>query len=337
MKVIVTGGLGYIGSHTSLELLKKGHEILIIDNLSNSSKEVLSKIEFISKKRVTFINDDIDNIFYYLDLINDFNPKAVIHFAGLKSVEESEKKPLLYYEENVAKALKLIKFMNKIKCNMFVFSSSATVYGNPLYLPYDEKHPLKPINTYGKTKLVIEEILQKWCQADKSKKAIILRYFNPVGAHHSGLIGENPVGKPNNLMPLISRVAIGKIQKLSVFGDDYKTEDGSGVRDYIHVSDLAMGHHKALKYSLKNKGCHIFNLGAGKGISVFQMIKAFEKKSGATIKYKVVKRRPGDIAEFWANSSKARKELGWKTLHDVEKMCADTWEWEKQNFHSENK
>jgi len=331
MRVIITGGLGYIGSHTSLELLKNNNEILIIDNLSNSSKKVLSKIEFISKKKIRFINDDISNIYNYTEDIQDFNPKAIIHFAGLKSVAESEILPLLYYQQNVSNSIKLINFIDEIQCKVFIFSSSATVYGNPVYLPYDEKHPLNPTNTYGKTKLIIETILNDWSKTSSDKSAVLLRYFNPVGAHYSGLIGENPIGTPNNLMPYVSRVAIGKTKELLVYGNNYDTSDGTGIRDYIHVSDLAKGHLSALKYSSKKFGCNAFNLGTGKGISVFEMVKAFERVSRTTIKYKVVARREGDIAEFWADSSKAKKELKWEALLDVNQMCVDLWNWQSKN------
>lgn len=331
MRVLVTGGLGYIGSHTSIELIEHGHDILIIDNLSNSSEEILGKIEFITKKKINFIKDNIYNINNHLRLIKKFKPEAIIHFAGLKSVEESERNPLIYYQENVSNAIKLINFIEQIKCKKFIFSSSATVYGKPIYLPYDEKHPLKPTNTYGKTKLIIENILNDWCKSNGTNSAVLLRYFNPIGAHESGLIGESPIGIPNNLMPYILNVATGKAEKLFVFGDDYKTKDGSGVRDYIHVSDLAKGHLAALEYSSNSSGCNSFNLGTGRGLSVFEMIRVFEKVSGIKIKYKVVNRRDGDVAEFWANASKAKKELKWEALSDINKMCKDLWFWQSRN------
>ena len=329
MRVIVTGGLGYIGSHTTLELLKNDNEVLIIDNLSNSSKKVLSKLEFISKKKISFIDDDISNIYNYTKDIRNFNPKAIIHFAGLKSVEESQILPLLYYQQNVSNSIKLINFIDEIQCKVFIFSSSATVYGNPVYLPYDEKHPLNPTNTYGKTKLIIETILNDWSKTSSDKSAVLLRYFNPVGAHYSGLIGENPIGTPNNLMPYVSKVAVGKTKELLVYGNNYDTRDGTGIRDYIHVMDVAEGHINTYEhFKVASPQILNLNLGTGKGTSVLELVKSYEESNKVDIPYEFVDRRPGDLAKVVADNSRAKSILGWYPRKNLLEMCQDAWRWE---------
>ncbi len=328
MKVFVTGGAGYIGSHTCVELLEAGYEVVVYDNLSNSSKEAIKRVEKITGKRVEFIQGDIRDKEKMKSSLKGCD--AVIHFAGLKAVGESVEKPLEYYDNNVCGTLKLLEAMQEVGCKKIVFSSSATVYGDPDYLPLDEAHPLRTTNPYGQTKLVIEEMLRDLYMSDKEWSIAILRYFNPVGAHKSGLIGEDPQGIPNNLMPYIAQVAVGKREYLSVFGNDYDTHDGTGVRDYIHVVDLAKGHLKALEY-LDKPTCEAFNLGTGNGYSVLDMLKAFSKASGKEIPYKFAPRRPGDVAVCYADPSKAKKLLGWEAQKGIEEMCEDTWRWQSRN------
>ena len=327
-KILLTGGVGYIGSHTCIELLQKDYEIVVYDNLSNSSLEALKRVEKITSKNISFIDGDIRNeekLYLALDGCD-----AVIHFAGLKAVGESVEKPLKYYDNNVNGSLCLLRAMQKREIKTLVFSSSATVYGAPKYLPFDEEHPLNATNPYGSTKLMIEEILRDLYVSDTTWKIAILRYFNPVGAHKSGLIGEDPNGIPNNLMPFISQVAVGKLKFLNIFGDDWDTKDGTGVRDYIHVVDLAQAHLKALEF-LKQPCCEAINIGTGIGYSVLDMVKAFEKVSGKKIKYKIVKRRDGDIASCFSKPQKAKELLHWEAKHTLEDMCKDTWRWQQNN------
>ena len=331
MKVLVTGGAGYIGSHTCVELLDAGYEIAVVDNLSNSCEESLERVKKITGKTFKFYKEDLCDIDAVEKIFADDKFDAVIHFAGLKAVGESVAIPLSYYENNIGSTLNLCKVMAKHGCKKLVFSSSATVYGNPHTVPITEDFPLHCTNPYGRTKLMIEEILRDLYVSDNEWDIALLRYFNPVGAHKSGLIGEDPTGIPNNLMPYISQVAIGKLECLSVFGGDYDTKDGTGVRDYIHVVDLADGHLKALNKIQDDVGVVIYNLGTGTGYSVLDMVKAFSKASGVDVKYKIVDRRPGDIASCYADPSKAKNELGFEATHTLEDMCRDLWKWQTQN------
>jgi UDP-glucose 4-epimerase len=328
MKVFVTGGAGYIGSHTCVELLKEGYEVVVYDNLSNSSTEAIRRVEEISGKSITFIEGDIRDGEKLTRSMKDCD--IVIHFAGLKAVGESVEKPLEYYDNNVYGSLCLLRAMKNQGLKRIVFSSSATVYGDPDFLPLTEEHPLRTTNPYGRSKLMIEEILRDLYRSDASWAIAILRYFNPVGAHESGLIGEDPRGVPNNLMPFIAQVAVGKREYLSVFGDDYDTPDGTGIRDYIHVVDLARGHLKALKL-LERSGCETINLGTGRGYSVLEMVRAFAEVSKRQIPYRIVGRRPGDIAACYADPSKARDLLEWEAHFDLERMCRDSWYWQSKN------
>lgn len=331
MKILVTGGAGYIGSHTCVELLKNGMDVVVIDNLVNSSRESLRRVEAITGKKLEFHQIDLLDRAGLDSLFAEHRFEAVIHFAGLKAVGESVKIPLRYYENNVGGTLNLCRAMSKQGVKTIVFSSSATVYGEPEKVPITEDFPTHAYNPYGRTKLFIEEILKDLYVSDNDWNVILLRYFNPVGAHESGRIGEDPRGIPNNLMPFISQVAVGKRRALQVFGDDYPTRDGTGVRDYIHVVDLAAGHVGALEKLTERQGVHIYNLGTGKGYSVLEMIAAFEKASGQKIPYTIVGRRPGDIAECYADAGKALRELGWQTERDIDAMCRDTWRWQSQN------
>lgn len=325
MSILVTGGAGYIGSHTCVELLEKGEEIVIVDNFSNSKPEVLDKIKDITGKKFKFYEVDLLDKTKLEKVFQDNHIEEVIHFAGLKAVGESVKKPIEYYHNNITGTLVLLELMKKYNCKKIVFSSSATVYGNPKTVPIKEDFPLSTTNPYGSTKLMIEQILKDVAVADNEFSCILLRYFNPIGAHESGLIGENPNGIPNNLMPYIARVATGQYEKLNVFGNDYDTPDGTGVRDYIHVVDLAKGHIKAIEKARNMKGVEAYNLGTGKGYSVLDLVKTFEKVNNVTVKYEIVPRRPGDIAICYADTSKAREELGWVAEKDIEDMCRDTW------------
>ena len=330
MKVLVTGGTGYIGSHTAVVLLDAGFEVAIVDNLSNSDQSVVGRIEQIAGKSVSFYRADIRDRSQMEKILSSESPEAVIHFAGLKAVGESSRLPLEYYDNNVTGTLSLLFAMREKKVRTLVFSSSATVYGVPESLPITEEAPLSATNPYGMTKLVIEEILRSLVTADPSWSVALLRYFNPVGAHPSALIGENPRGVPNNLMPFVAQVAAGLRPFLSVFGDDYPTPDGTGVRDYIHVMDLAKGHLAALRSlpSWGGAGPLTVNLGTGRGTSVLEMVRAFEKASGKRIATRVSPRRPGDVASCWADPSRAEKLLGWKAELGVERMCADAWNWQ---------
>lgn len=331
MAILVTGGTGFIGSHTVVELIKAQEEVIIVDNFVNSKPEVLDKLKEITKKECKFYEVDILDKEKLEQVFIEHKIEAVIHFAALKAVGESVQKPLEYYHNNITGTLVLLQVMREHGCKKFVFSSSATVYGAPKTVPIKEDFPLSTTNPYGTTKLMIEQILRDVCVADKEFSAILLRYFNPIGAHKSGLIGENPNGIPNNLMPYINQVACGNLEVLNVFGNDYPTPDGTGVRDYIHVVDLAKGHVKAVEKIRTLTGVEAYNLGTGKGYSVLELVKAFEKATGKTVNYKIVERRPGDIATCYADPSKAREELGWVAEFGIDEMCQDSW-----NFTSKN-
>ncbi|MCL1036556.1 UDP-glucose 4-epimerase GalE [Shewanella submarina] len=331
MTILVTGGAGYIGSHTVVELLNAGANVVVLDNLSNSSVESLRRVEEITGKSVTFVQGDILNKPLLQKLFSDYSFEAVIHFAGLKAVGESVAQPLRYYENNVTGTVILCQVMAEHKVKNLVFSSSATVYGDPASLPITEEFPTGATNPYGQSKLMVEHILADLHQSDNSWNIARLRYFNPVGAHASGRIGEDPNDIPNNLMPFISQVAVGKREYLSVFGDDYNTHDGTGVRDYIHVVDLAMGHLKALDKLATKPGLVTYNLGTGTGYSVLDMVKAFEKACGQPIAYQIAPRRPGDIAACYANPDKAKTDLGWEATHSIEDMANSSWKWQSNN------
>ena len=329
MAVLVTGGTGYIGSHTTVELIQAGADVIIVDNLSNSNESVLEKIEKIAGVRPKFYQKDLLNIEEIEKIFKENKIESVIHFAALKAVGESVAKPLEYYNNNLIGTLNLLQVMKEHKVNKFVFSSSATVYGNPKANPITEDFELSTTNPYGTTKLMIEDILRDITHANPDFNVAILRYFNPVGAHKSGLIGEAPSGIPNNLMPYITKVAVGELECLNVFGSDYDTHDGTGVRDYIHVVDLAIGHLKALEKLDQTCGLVTYNLGTGTGYSVLDLVKAFEKASGVNIQYKLVDRRPGDIAMCYADPKKAQEELGWTCQYGVDEMCEDSWHWQQ--------
>ena len=331
MKVLVTGGAGFIGSHTVVELLNAGYEAVVADNLCNASEESLKRVEKITGKKVAFYKVDVRDRAAMEKIFADEKIDWVIHFAGLKAVGESCKKPVEYYDNNLVSTLVLLEVMRDAGCKNIVFSSSATVYGDPNELPIKETTPLNPTtNPYGTSKVMQEMMLKDVYAADNGWNIVLLRYFNPVGAHESGLIGEDPKGIPNNLMPYVAQVASGKLQRIGVFGNDYPTPDGTSVRDYIHVVDLAKGHVAAIK-ALKTAGVHVYNLGTGHGYSVLDMIRAFEKACGKTLPYDIKPRRAGDIASCYASSEKAEKELGWKAEYDLEKMCLDQWNWQKNN------
>lgn len=332
MNVLVTGGAGYIGTHTVIKLLENNDNVIVYDNLYNAKKEALIRVEKISGKSVTFIQDDILNLDGLRKVFNDYEIDSVIHFAGLKAVGESVAKPLEYYHNNITGTLNLLFAMREAKCYNLVFSSSATVYGDPESVPIDETAKLGPTtNPYGTTKLYIEQILRDLNHSDPNFNIALLRYFNPIGAHESGLIGEDPNGIPNNLVPYITQVAIGKLQQLGVFGSDYDTVDGTGVRDYIHVVDLAIGHVCALKKLQEKPGVVTYNLGTGNGYSVLQVVKAFEKAVGKEIPYSLKDRRPGDIASCYAKCDKAKAELDFEAQYDIDRMAADSWRWQSNN------
>ncbi|HEM5142364.1 TPA: UDP-glucose 4-epimerase GalE [Streptococcus suis] len=331
MSILVTGGAGYIGSHTVVELLKLGKEVVIVDNLSNSSILVLDRIETITGKRPTFYELDVADKEALRQVFENENIEAAIHFAGYKAVGESVAKPIMYYENNIMSTLALVEVMAEFGVKKIVFSSSATVYGLNNPSPLVETMPTSATNPYGYTKVMLEQILRDVEVADKEWSIALLRYFNPIGAHESGLIGEDPAGIPNNLMPFIAQVAVGKREELSVFGNDYDTVDGTGVRDYIHVIDLALGHIKALEKISITTGVHTYNLGSGQGTSVLELVQAFEKVNGVPVPYKIVDRRPGDVATCYANADKALAELNWKTEKTIEDMCRDTWNWQSKN------
>jgi UDP-glucose 4-epimerase len=332
MRVLVTGGAGYIGTHTCIELLNNGYEVIVMDNYCNSSPDALRVVEKLTNKTFPIYECDMLDYDGFEKVFEENKIDAVIHFAGLKAVGESVSKPLEYYHNNLTGTLNLLRLMKKHNVRQLVFSSSATVYGMHNTAPFNEDMPLSTTNPYGTTKLMIENILQDLCFSDKSWKVALLRYFNPIGAHQSGLIGENPNGIPNNLMPYIMKVAVGQLECLNIFGNDYPTPDGTGVRDYIHVCDLATGHLKALEKVGQIEGAQAYNLGTGKGSSVLDVVHAFEKASGKKVNYKLAPRRAGDIAECYADVSKAKKELGWEAKYSLDDMCRDNW-----NFINKNK
>ncbi len=331
MSILVTGGAGYIGSHTCIEMQNAGYDVIVIDNLDNSSEESLKRVEKITGKPVKFYKEDVRDKEALRRIFTENKIEAVIHFAGLKAVGESVREPIMYYDNNLISTIYLLEVMNEFNVKKIVFSSSATVYGVATEMPLKEGMPLGAINPYGRTKYFIEEMLRDLYVADKDWTIALLRYFNPIGAHKSGLIGEDPKGIPNNLMPYISQVAVGKLEKLHVFGNDYNTVDGTGVRDYIHVVDLANGHVKAIDWALANKGCEAFNLGTGNGTSVLQLRDAFVKSSGIDVPYVIDPRRPGDPDEVYADASKANDILGWTAKFGIDEMCEDTWRWQSGN------
>ncbi len=329
--ILVTGGAGYIGSHTCVELLNAGHDVTVLDNFCNSQLEALERVQRITGKKPALVEGDIRDGKTLVQTLQRSRASAVIHFAGLKAVGESVEKPLAYYDNNVVGTMRLLQAMDECKVKTLVFSSSATVYGDPQQLPLSEQHPLSATNPYGQTKLVIENMLRDLYRSDPSWRLSILRYFNPVGAHSSGLIGEDPSGTPNNLMPFVAQVAVGRRDFLNVWGTDYATPDGTGVRDYIHVVDLALGHLKALERLQQHKECLAINLGTGIGYSVLDMVHAFEQASGKPVPYRIGPRRAGDIASCYADPSQALALLGWRAERGLQDMCADAWRWQKNN------
>lgn len=331
MAILLTGGAGYIGSHTCVEMLNADYDVIVVDNLNNSSRESLNRVEKITGKSVKFYEADVCDYNSLRQIFTENKIDAVVHFAGHKAVGESVQKPIMYYKNNLESTIALIEVMNEFNVKKLVFSSSATVYGASTEVPLVEGMPTGATNPYGRTKLFIEDILRDLYVSDKTWCIALLRYFNPIGAHKSGLIGEDPKGIPNNLMPYISQVAVGKLKELHVFGNDYNTVDGTGVRDYIHVVDLALGHVKAVGWALNNLGCEEINLGTGNGTSVLQLRDAFVKASGIDVPYVVDPRRPGDLDEVYANADKAFNLLGWKAERNIEEMCEDTWRWQKNN------
>lgn len=331
MKILVTGGAGYIGSHTCVELLNAGHEVVVIDNLSNSNSESLNRVKEITGRDLQFYQYDLLDIPKVDKVFRENKIDSVIHFAGLKAVGESVQMPLKYYYNNLMSTINLLEIMREHEVFNLVFSSSATVYGMPEKVPITEDFPLSATNPYGSTKLMIEQILNDLYRSDDRFSIVILRYFNPIGAHKSGKIGENPRGIPNNLLPYISQVAVGRLDSVKVLGNHYPTKDGTGVRDYIHVVDLSLGHLKAIERKSNCKGVHTYNLGTGTGYSVLDMIKAFEKACGKPIPYVIAEARPGDIAECYSDPRKAKQELGWSAERQIEEMCEDAWRWQKMN------
>ncbi|MBL4671056.1 MAG: UDP-glucose 4-epimerase GalE [Arenicella sp.] len=335
-KILVTGGAGYIGSHTVVSLIEQGFEVVVLDNFSNSCAESLRRVERITGVKLNVVRADVRDQQALQHTFEQNKFDAVIHFAGLKAVGESAQQPLRYYQNNVDGALQLLKVMNDYECKRIVFSSSATVYGDPSSVPITESFPLSATNPYGQSKLMVENILRDLSSSDLDWQISILRYFNPVGAHQSGLIGEDPSGVPNNLLPYISQVGVGKLECLSVYGDDYDTHDGTGVRDYIHVVDLAIAHIKALQALNTEHGCQSYNIGTGRGYSVLEMVKAFERVSGQNIKYKIVPRRLGDVASCYADTDKSARTLGWRAEHDLDDMMRDHWHWQHENPNGYN-
>ena len=337
-KILVTGGAGYIGSHTVVELIDAGYDVVVVDNLSNSSKESLNRVEKITGTPVKFYENDIADMDAMDKVFSENDIDSVIHFAGLKAVGESVEKPLEYYKNNISGTINMCEVMRNHGVKNIIFSSSATVYGDPETVPITEECPKGVCtNPYGWTKSMLEQILMDFNVADPEWNVILLRYFNPIGAHKSGMIGEDPNGIPNNLMPYITKVATKQLERLNVFGDDYPTPDGTGVRDYIHVVDLAKGHVKALKKIVENPGVKIYNLGTGKGYSVLEVVENFKEASGVDIPYVIAPRRPGDIAECYADASLAKAELGWEAEFGIKEMCADSWNWQKNNPSGYNK
>lgn len=333
MRVLVTGGAGYIGSHTLLELLAQGHEVCVLDNYANAAPDVLDRVRALSNRPLRDETGDVRDRDRLDKIMDDFAPEAVIHFAGLKAVGESGTNPLGYYDVNINGTLTLLQAMQRADCKRIIFSSSATVYGEPQYLPYDEAHPLNPMSVYGRTKLMAEQILTDWAAAQPDRATVLLRYFNPVGAHPSADLGEDPRDTPNNLMPLIAQVATGKREALQVYGDDYDTPDGTGLRDYIHVVDLARAHLAALSYAATQSGARPFNIGTGQNYSVREMVQAFEKASGRKIPTINSPRRDGDVAAMQADARRANRELGWQATHGLDAMAASTWAWQTKNHN----
>ena len=331
-QILITGGAGFIGSHACVEFLEAGHSIVVLDNLSNAKEESIRRIEKITGKSVPFYKADMRDAEALRTIFKEQDITAVVHFAGLKAVGESVAKPLEYYENNIGGTFVLLQVMREFGCKTIVFSSSATVYGMNNPVPYIEHMPTSATNPYGYTKVMIEQILHDLCNADPEFRVVALRYFNPIGAHKSGLIGEDPNGIPNNLLPYIGQVAVGKLQQLAVFGDDYDTPDGTGVRDYIHVVDLAKGHVSAVDYAEKHTGFMPINLGTGQGVSVLEMVHAYEKACGKPINYRIADRRPGDIASSYADASRAKELLGWEAKRDLDTMCRDSWNFARQNL-----
>lgn len=331
MAVFVTGGAGYIGSHTCIALMEAGYDVVVMDNFDNSHPEAISRVESITQKKVRLYQDDVRDEEALRKVFSEHRIDAVIHFAGLKSVNESVSQPVRYYDNNLISTIRLLEVMEEFGVRRFVFSSSATVYGMQKEMPVAEDRSLGAINPYGRTKLFIEEILRDVAHANPSWHIALLRYFNPIGAHESGLIGEDPQGIPNNLMPYISQVAVGKLPRLTVYGNDYDTPDGTGVRDYIHVVDLALGHVKAVEWTFAHAGCEPFNLGTGRGVSVLELINAFERATGAHVPYVIGPRRAGDPDMLYSDPTRAKKELDWVATRTVEQMCADSWRWQSKN------
>lgn len=331
MKILVTGGAGYIGSHTCVELLNAGHEIVVVDNLSNSCEKSLDEVKKITGKEFSFYKCDILDYEGLTKVFDENEVESVIHFAGLKAVGESVEKPLEYYHNNMTGTFNLVKVMKEHNVFNIVFSSSATVYGSPETVPIKEDFPLSTTNPYGSTKLMLERVLSDVYVSDNRFSVVLLRYFNPIGAHKSGNIGEDPKGIPNNLLPYVAQVAVGRLPKINVFGDCYPTKDGTGVRDYIHVVDLALGHLKAVEKRSNVPGVHIYNLGTGHGYSVLEIVKAFSEASGKELPYAIAPPRPGDVAICYADASKAKEELGWVAVRGIGEMCADAWNWQSKN------
>lgn len=331
MRILVTGGAGYIGSHVLVDILATGHDAFVIDNASQSNPEALSRVKRLTDRDFGFSQTDIRDLAALTRIVTEFDPHAVVHLAGLKAVGESVSNPLDYFDNNVSGTISLLKALRDSPCRRFVFSSSATVYGAPQYLPLDEDHPLRTTNPYGRSKLQIEQILQDLAASDSRWRIALLRYFNPVGAHPSGQIGEDPDGHPNNLMPYLTQVAVGRRAELQVFGSDYDTADGTGVRDYIHVCDLARAHVAALEWTDRGQGCEPFNLGVGVGVSVLEMVRAFAMASGRPIPLRFAPRRAGDVASCYADPTKARRTLGWAATRTLEEMCLSSWNWQSGN------
>ena len=331
MRVFVTGGAGYIGSHTVLQLLKAGHEVFVYDNFSSGSREALDRVTAMADRKVQIGRGDIRNLDELIKALTAFSPDAVIHFAGLKSVTESAIVPTEYYNCNVAGTINLLMAMDKEECKRMIFSSSANIYGFPKEIPISESHPISPTNAYGKTKHFIEEIIRDWVAAGNDLSAVLLRYFNPVGADASGLLGEDPKGVPNNLLPYITQVALGKRDKLNIYGGDYETRDGTGERDFIHVEDLASAHTAALNYASKHVGCEPVNVGTGRGFTVLELVKAFESVTGVVVPYSITDRRVGDVGRSVAGVDRASEILKWEARHGIESICESAWRWQKDN------
>ncbi len=331
MKIFVTGGAGYIGSHSLIRLLNAGHDVCVFDNYANSSPAALARVRQLTNRDFEAVKADIRDANALTRALTSFAPDAVVHFAGLKAVGESSNIPLLYYQTNVAGTVNLLAAMDAAGCTRIVFSSSATVYGEAQRLPFDEDHPIKPTSPYGRTKAMAEGVIADWAGATSGASAVLLRYFNPVGAHESGRIGEDPQGIPNNLMPFVAQVAVGRRARLSIFGDDYETRDGTGERDYIHVVDLAAAHLAAIEYAARAEGCEAINVGTGRGITVKELLAAYERACGHPIAFEIAPRRPGDVASSYAATDKAERLLGWRTELDVDAMCASSWRWQSEN------